>query len=60
MKTNKLKIMIKRIENSRTMTYFLIYPLISRCENIKILSEYSLHDKLSLAVPLHTSLEKVL
>ena len=43
-KTNKEKITIKSTQNSLTRSYFLIYPLISRCENLKMLSEYSLHD----------------
>ena len=43
-KNNKLKIIITSTKNSLIRTYFLNYPLISRCKNLKMLSEYSSHD----------------
>ena len=47
MKTNKYKIKSKSTKNSLIKNYFLIYALISRCENLKMLSEYSLNDILN-------------
>ena len=47
MKTNKYMIKTKSTKNSPIMTYFLIHALISRCENLKMLSDYSLHDILN-------------
>ena len=44
MKTNNQKIMMKSTKNSPIRTYFLMYPLTSKCENLKILSGYSMHD----------------
>ena len=39
--TNKQRIRIKSTKNSLIRTYVLIYPLISRYETLKMLSDYS-------------------
>ena len=38
-----MKIMIKSTKDSLIRTYFLIYPLISKCQNLKMLSKNSFH-----------------